>query len=74
MLTIRKILELPEEYRAVTATKKRKKPKVFPSEDLLARQEQIRQAGIEVEMVYDRLTKSHYLKFNPQGKEVPAWQ
>ena len=79
MLTmpIRRILEFPEEYRAISVqeTQPRWKRTPPPSQELLDRQQQLADAGIKARMLYDRRTRSYCLAFKlPPGKEVPEWQ
>lgn len=80
MLTmpIRRILELPEEYRAISvqeAQPRRKRTRPAPSQALVDRQQQLADAGIKARMLYDRRTRSYCLAFKlPPGKEVPEWQ
>ncbi len=79
MLTmpIRRILELPEEYRAISVqeARPRRKRTPPPSQELLDRQQQLAAAGIKADMLYDRRTRSYCLAFKlPPGGEVPEWQ
>jgi len=79
MLTmpIRRILELPEEYRAISVqeARPRRERRPTPSPELLERKEQLVRAGIQPRMLYDQRTRSYCLAFRlPPGEEVPAWQ
>lgn len=76
-MSIRKILEFPEEYRAISVqeTQPRRKRTPPPSQELLERQKQLADAGIKARMLYDRRTRSYCLAFRlPPGGEVPEWQ
>ena len=75
MLTgqIRNILVVPETFRAMPEKKKRKKsqrPEV--PESLLQRQHQLHEAGVSAEILWDKLSQSHYLSYK-QPETIPAW-
>ncbi len=77
-MSIRKILEFPEEYRAISVQEtrpRRKRTPPAPSQELLDRQKQLADAGIKAKMKYDRRTRSYCLAFRiAPGGEVPEWQ
>lgn len=75
MLTnqVRNILAVPETFRAMPEKKKRKKslhPEV--PESLLQRQHQLHEAGVPAEILWDKLSQSHYLSYK-QPETIPAW-
>lgn len=77
-MSIRKILEFPEEYRAISVEEtrpRRKRTRPAPSQELMDRQKQLAAAGIKTRMLYDSRTRSYCLAFKlPPGEEVPQWQ
>lgn len=75
MLTnqIKNILAVPETFRAMPEKKKRKKslhPEV--PESLLQRKQQLEKVGISAEILWDKLSQSHYLSYK-QPETIPAW-
>ncbi|MCC7570574.1 hypothetical protein KO465_04460 [Candidatus Micrarchaeota archaeon] len=75
MLTdqIRNILAVPEAFRAIPEKKKRKnsrRPDI--PESLLQRKQQLEKVGIPAEILWDKLSQSHYLSYK-QPETIPAW-
>ncbi len=70
---IRDILNIPASFRAMPVKIRKRSEKSLPDQALVARQNQLRQAGISADIKYDKLTRSHYLSYNPAAKNIPAW-
>ena len=72
----RNVISVPDTYRAVHPRKKPVKRQIpEPEASLVKRVEQLKAAGIDARLEYERFTKSYSIAYRlAPGQEIPEWR